>query len=376
MALRLAQEFSRQAHQTVRETPSQLKFEVSDGFYAELRRRVDHYFRGTGRRPRDCPQMYWKTLFIFGWFAASYALLVFLVGTWWLALPLAISLGLSMAAVGFNIQHDGGHQAYSKRTWVNKLAAFSLDLIGASSYLWHWKHGVLHHTFVNITGHDTDIDLSPLGRLTPHQKRLWFHRWQHFYAWVLYGFLTIKWQLYDDLKDALVGHMRGHRVPRPRGWDLAVFVGGKLLFYTLAFVIPMLLHPVWAVLLWFGVASLVLGLVMATVFQLAHVVPEADFPLPEPGTGHMENSWAVHQAETTVDFARKYPLVSWFLGGLNFQIEHHLFPRICHVNYPALSKVVEATCREYGVKYSEHPTVRAGVVAHFRWLRRMGEPDV
>src|SRR5262249_39261182 len=156
-------------------------------------------------------------------------------------------------------------------------------------------------TFVNITGHDTDIDLSPLGRLTPHQRRRWFHRWQHFYAWLLYGFLTIKWQLYDDSKDALLGQIRGHRIPRPRARDLAVFVGGKLLFYTLALLIPMLLPPVWAVLLWFGVASVALGVVMATVFQLAHCVPEADFPLPEPDTGRMENSWAVHQAETTVD---------------------------------------------------------------------------
>ena len=149
-----------------------LKFGTNNGFQVELRRRVDEYFRTTGRRQRDCPQMYLKTAIILACFAASYVLLVFVAQAWWQALPLAILLGLAMAAIGFNVQHDGGHQAYSDHPWVNKLMAMTLDLIGGSSYLWHWKHDVFHHTYVNITGHDADIDLGFLGRLTPHQKRL------------------------------------------------------------------------------------------------------------------------------------------------------------------------------------------------------------
>ncbi len=357
------------------EKSRRLKFAKNDGFQEELRRRVEAYFLATGRRPRDCPQMYLKTAIILAGFGASYGLLVFGAQAWWQAVPLAVALGLATAGIGFNVQHDGGHRAYSDAAWVNKLMSMTLDLIGASSYLWHWKHAVFHHTYVNITGHDADLDLGVLGRLTPHQPRRRFHRWQHLYLWPLYGLLAVKWQLYDDFRDVALGRIAGHRVPRPRGRDLALFLGGKAVFLTLAFGIPLLVHPAWAVALYFGVTALVLGMVLSVVFQLAHAVEGAAFPLPRPGSGRMANAWAVHQVETTVDFARGSRVAAWLLGGLNFQIEHHLFPRVCHIHYPALSKVVEDTCREFGVRYVEHPSVRAGLGAHYRWLRRMGRPD-
>ena len=352
-----------------------LKFGNNDGFQTEVRRRVDDYFRRTGRRQRDCPKMYLKTALIFAWLLGSYVLLVFMATAWWQCLLLAVSVGLAVSGVGFSVQHDGGHHGYSNYSWINKLAAMSLDLIGGSSYLWHWKHAVFHHTFVNVTGHDSDIDLGNLARLTPHQKRLGFHRFQHFYLWPLYGFLSIKWQLLDDFHDAIVGHICGRRIPRPKGWDLVVFLGGKLLFLSLIFVIPMLFNPVWAVLLLFGVVSVVVGVTLSVVFQLAHCVGEADFPMPEAATGRIEQAWAVHQVETTVNFSRRSKLICWFVGGLNFQIEHHLFPRICHVNYPAISKVVEETCREFGVRYVDHGSFGAGVASHYRWLRQMGTED-
>jgi linoleoyl-CoA desaturase len=161
-------------------------------------------------------------------------------------------------------------------------------------------------------------------------------------------------------------------VPRPKRWDLAAFVAGKVVFFTLAFAVPLLLHPWWAVLLFYGVTSCVVGITLSIVFQMAHCVEEAKFPLPQPETGRIENSWAVHQVETTVNFARRSRVASWLLGGLNFQIEHHLFPRICHVNYPAISKIVEETCRDHGVKYAVHASFWAGLAAHYRWLRRLG----
>jgi linoleoyl-CoA desaturase len=357
-----------------RQSAGGLKFGRDTQFQAELKRRVDDFFQRTGRPRRDVPAMYLKTAVLLAAFATFYVLLVFVARTWWQALPLSVLLGLATGAIGFNIQHDGGHQAYSERPWVNKVMALTLDLIGGSSYLWHWKHVVYHHTYVNITGHDTDIDLGRLGRLTPHQKWYPFHRWQHLYIWPLYGLMAIKWQTIDDIHDALVGRIGGHRVPRPRGWDLFAFVFGKMVFFTLAFGIPLLFHPLWAVLLFYGVAAAVLGVVLSVVFQLAHCVEAAEFPLPQEGTARIEHAWAVHQAETTVDFARRSRVAAWLLGGLNFQIEHHLLPRICHINFPPLSKTVEETCRQFGVKYTEHESFRAGITSHFRWLRRMGRP--
>ena len=352
-----------------------LKFGARGEFFAVLRQRVDDYFNTTGRRQRDCPKMYLKTAIIAVWVVASYALLMFVATTWWQALPLAMSLGLAMSAVGFNIMHDGGHQAYSNRAWVNKLTSLTLDLMGGSSYAWDRKHNSIHHTYTNITGHDDDINMGFLGRLSPHQKRLKIHRLQHIYIWVLYGFMSIKWALVDDFRDVLQGRISEHSLVRPKGWDLTTFIAGKLFFLTVAFVIPISLHGILPVLFVYLVAAFVQGVTLSLVFQLAHCVEDADFPMPEGNSGRIENAWAVHQVETTVDFARGSRLISWFAGGLNFQIEHHLFPRICHINYPAISKLVEETCREYGVKYVSHNTFFGGLASHFRWLRQMGLPD-
>src|SRR5437763_184036 len=139
----------------------------------------------------------------------------------------------------------------------------------------------------------------------------------------------------------------------------------------------MLLHPIWSVLAIYSVAAFVSGVVLAVVFQLAHCVEEAEFPVPvtaADGAQRIENAWAVHQVQTTVDFARGNRVLCWFLGGLNFQIEHHLFNRICHVHYPALSKVVEEVCHEFGVKYAAHKSFLKAVASHYRFLVDMGRP--
>lgn len=349
-----------------------LKFAPDSGFQHELRRRVEEFLRREGVKPRDCPAMYLKTAAILGVFALCYVLLVFFARTWWQALPLAVLLGFATAQIGFNIMHDGGHRAYSDRAWVNQLMAMTLDLVGASSYVWRWKHAVFHHMYANVAGHDTDIDIGPFGRLHPEHARLAVYRWQQWYLWPLYGVTAVKWYVYDDFRDVILARMGLNRFPRPRGADLLVFLGGKLVFFTLAFLIPLLSHRLWVVAVFFALTAAVLGVVLSVVFQLAHAVEEARFPLPEPGGTRMAASWAVHQAATTVDFARGDRLVSWLVGGLNFQIEHHLFPTLCHVNYPAIAPIVEATCREYGVPYAENPTFSAAVASHFRWLRRMG----
>ena len=353
------------------------KFTGSDRFLHELRRRVDAYFERTGRPRRDCPQIYFKTATILAWFFGAYFLLLFVPMSWWLVLPLAVVLGLSMAAIGFNIQHDGGHKAYSERKWVNKVMAMTLDLMGGSSYLWDWKHNAIHHTYPNVTGEDDDISLGFLARLSPHQRRYWFHRLQGLYLWLLYGFLAIKWHFIDDFYTIAVGRIGGHKIPRPKGRDLMVFVGGKVLFFSMAFLIPMLLHPVWKSLAVYAIASFVSGVVLSVVFQLAHCVVGADFPMPvesPDGQGRIQTEWSIHQVQTTVDFARGNRVLCWLLGGLNFQVEHHLFSKICHIHYPALSKVVEEACHEFGVRYMTHKSFFSAVASHFRWLVMMGRP--
>ncbi len=352
-----------------------LKFDRPDEFQNALKNRIDQYFKSTGKRPRDCWQMYVKSAVIMAWFVGSYAMLVFGPMTPWLLVPVCASLGLAMSAIGFSIQHDGSHRGYSANSIVNKLAAMSLDILGGSSYYWARKHNTIHHTYANITGHDDDIELGMLGRLSPHQRRLKIHRIQHLYLWFLYGFIAIKWQFYDDFRDYLRGRIGVHPVARPKGADLAVFLGGKLIFLIFAFVIPMMFHPAWHVLVaYFGV-SFFQGVALSVVFQIAHCVEGVAFPMPEPGTSRIANSFAAHQIETTVNFAPRNRLLSWFVGGLNYQIEHHLFPQICHIHYPALSPLVAQTCQEYGVRYTVFDSFRSGVASHYRWLRHMGRAD-
>jgi linoleoyl-CoA desaturase len=355
------------------DAPERLKFTGDNAFQRELRRRVDDHFQTTGRNPRDSGEMYLKTAIILSSFAIFYVALVFFATTWWQALPLSVVLGIATAGIGFNIMHDGGHQSYSKLRWVNRLMAMMLDLVGGSSYIWQWKHARFHHTYVNIAGHDSDIDLGMLGRLSPLQPWRPWHRWQHVYLWLLYGITAIRWHLYADFRDMVTGTVGERPFARPRGWDLVAFVVGKLVFFTLAFGLPLFFHQVAAVLLFYTVAAAVAGILLALVFQMAHVVEPAAFPVPDEEQ-RMHTPWAIHQLETTVDFARGNRVLTWLIGGLNFQVEHHLFPRISHVHYPAVARVVEETCREFGVTYLEHRTFAAGIASHYRWLRQLGQP--
>ena len=351
-----------------------VKFAKSDGFMQTLRQRVDAYFVDTKKSKRDQPGMYVKTAVILTWLVLSYVGLVFWASTWPAALMLSVSLGVAAAAVGFNIQHDGGHGGYSNSPLINQAMAFTLDVLGGSSYIWKRTHNIVHHSYTNVTGLDGDIDLGILGRLSPHQPRFGYHRFQHLYLWFLYGFLSFKWQFRDDMMALIRGRVGDTRVPFPRGWDLAILVAGKAAFVSLAFGVTLYLHPWYYVALWFFVTSFTLGVLLSVVFQLAHCVEHADFPMPDADSMKIENAWAAHQVETTVDFARDSWLATWFTGGLNFQIEHHLFPQICHIHYPAIARIVEETSAEFGVTYHAHPTTWSAVKSHYRWLRQMGQP--
>jgi linoleoyl-CoA desaturase len=340
--------------------------EPDQAFHAELRRRVQAHFDPAGERTRGTTAAHGKTAILFVWLLVSYLLLVFVADRPWTAVLFAVSLGLAMAGIGFNVMHDGGHGSYSSSPRVNRLMARSLDLLGGSSYVWHRKHNLLHHTWPNVPGLDDDIDTGGLARMSVAQPRRAFHRFQWLYMWPLYGFLAVKWHLFDDFAFLAMHRVGTREFPRPAGGELAVFLGGKVLFFTWAFAIPLLRHPLPVVLVAYFGCAFVLGLTLSVVFQLAHCVPEAAAGPAD------ELSWARRQVESSVDFAREHTLVTWYLGGLNFQIEHHLFPQIAHIHYPAIAPTVEAVCREFGVRYSAYPTFRQAIGAHLRFLRQLG----
>jgi linoleoyl-CoA desaturase len=354
-------------------TPPRVRFARDDGFHAAVKRRAAEHFEATGRARWGEGAMHAKTCVILGWFAGSYALLLLWGGTSaWLAVALTLSVALATAGIGFSVMHDANHGAYSRSARVNRAWGLALDFVGGSSYLWRFKHNVQHHTYANVDGMDADVDAGPFLRLAGSQRLRCFHRWQHVYGWLLYGVLAVKWWFVDDVLDLVRGRIGQLPFPRPRGRELVAVLAGKAVFLTWALVVPVLVfRSGWPVVL-FLFGSLTLGVVLATVFQLAHAVPEAEFHAAASGDQRMPTGWAEHQVRATVDFAPSNRLLGWYVGGLNFQIEHHLLPDVCHVHYPALAGIVEATCGAHGIPYRTQPTLRAALAAHYRFLRTLG----
>jgi linoleoyl-CoA desaturase len=351
-------------------------FPASGPFHAELKQRADDYFAAEALSPHAGWSMRLKTAVLLTWLAGSWALAMFAPVNAWEAALLAVSIGLAMAGIGFNVMHDALHNAYSPSPRVNRVLGLTLDMLGASSHLWVQKHNILHHTYTNISGLDEDIEAgSPHLRLAPWQRRRWFHRFQHLYVWALYGVFPLKWWFVDDLRVLITGRIGNQQFPPARGKALWGALLGKALFIGWAFALPALLHPTWALIPLWLLSVAVLGNVLAAVFQLAHCVDGADFHRASPGQD-MAGEWAVHQISTTVDFARRNRVLSWYLGGLNFQVEHHLFPRICHVHYPALSRIVEETCAAHRVRYRAEATLSGALASNFRWLRDMGRAQL
>ena len=353
-------------------TPARPHFTARSPLRSAIDRRVQAYFDETGYDPRGGARLARKSLVILSWALGSYLLLLLWASSWWTAMPLAVSLGLAVAGIGFSIMHDGGHGASSRRRWLNRLSAGALDLIGGSSYFWNHKHNVLHHTYTNVDGVDDDLDAGPFLRLAPTQRRRWFHRFQHAYELPLLGFLAAKWTLLDDWVALGTGKVGPWTVPRPRGWDLVQLVAGKLLFLTWALGLPLLLHPALPVLGLFALTSVVVGVTLGVVFQLAHVVDGVRITASD---ARMELPFVEHQLATTADFSPRSRLITWYVGGLNFQVEHHLFPKISHVHYAALARIVREVCQELGVAHLCHETLWSALQAHFRCLKRLGRGE-
>jgi linoleoyl-CoA desaturase len=353
--------------------PAQVRFGQGGPFFEEIKRQAEIYFERAGRPRRDLPRMYLKTAVILTWFVGSWVLLVFFATEAWQGVLLAMSLGLSIAGIGMAVQHDANHGGYSNRPWVNRVLGFTLDVQGVCSYMWRQKHNVIHHTFTNVEGVDFDLDFGKMARLTPEQPRLPWHRYQQYYLWFLYGFLLPKWVFFDDWVIFFGKRTGPHRLPKMNRLEVALFFGWKAFFVAWSLVIPAFFHPIWQVLLFHLIAVMTLGLTLSSVFQLAHCVEQADFPSPPPHGQTLKDDWAAHQVDTTVDFARESWLLSWFLGGLNFQVEHHLFPKVCHLHYPALSKIVEEAAAKHGVHYRNNITLRSALASHFRHLKKLGQ---
>ncbi len=351
---------------------TKITFPARSDFYRTLKQRVDTYFSEQKLTRHGNAHMFLKTAIILTLLASSYVLLVFFSASLLMAVITAFAVAQGFVLVGFNIMHDGNHGSYSRNKAVNRFMGLTMDLIGGSSFIWKQKHNVLHHTYTNIDELDDDLQSSGLLRLSPEQPWRPWHRFQHWYAFPLYSLLTISWIVFSDFYKVFTNRIGDYEMRNVTASDRTVFFLTKLFYFGYMIALPLVFHPLLHVLITFVAIHLVMGFTLSVVFQLAHTVDENEFPTPDEIDGSMENEWAIHQVETTADFARQSKVAAWYLGGLNFQIEHHLFARICHVHYPALSKIVEQTCRDFSIDYVSHPTVGAAIIAHLKFLRRLG----
>jgi linoleoyl-CoA desaturase len=353
-----------------------LRFGKRGDFHTIVTARVNAYFSESGQGKRDPVAFYLKAAVLFTWLIASYVCLVCLEIQAWQALALSVSLGLALASFGFNVFHDAGHNAISEHPFVNGLASLTMNFSGASSYVWMQRHNNVHHAYPNIHEYDSDIDIGGLGRFSPHQPFRSVHRFQHYYLWPFYALYSLKWQFVDDFKPFLTGRFGKCKFVRPRGLDLCLFVLGKLVCVYLGLVLPLTRHSIAAVLVCWLIVYFVSSILFVIVVQLSHLVEETQASLLSlrQEENVIDDDWAMHQAKASCDFSKANRALSWFLGGLNFQVEHHLFPGLCHVHYAKIAGIVEQTCKEFGVPYNTHSSVAAGLRSHFHYLRRLAHP--
>jgi linoleoyl-CoA desaturase len=345
-------------------------------FVRDVKTGVAAYFESSRRSPKGNWAMRMKTLLLFSVVFASYAAIMSNRFTPLVMLALAVLLGAGIAGVGFGVSHDALHGAYSDNTVVNYVMGLSFDLMGANSYMWKITHNVIHHTYTNIDGMDEDIDLSPFVRLSPGTPAHPRYRYQHVYAFFAYGLAMLFWVFVKDYRYFLRKDLGPYRNRRNPPGEVVLLVVTKLLHYGWTIVLPLMVLRIhwWQFLVGYLAMTITAGSILGLVFQLAHVVEGTDYPQPD-AQGAMEHTWLVHQMMTTSNFAPRNRVLSWYVGGLNYQIEHHLFPKVCSVHYPAIGRVVRKAAYAHGVPYNEQPTLLRAIRSHYRMLKQFGHDD-
>jgi linoleoyl-CoA desaturase len=357
--------------------PSTITFSSSNrDFVDTLNKRVNTYFKTHNISRQSNAEMILKTLLMFSAYFVPYGLIVsgVIVNVVWLIMAVVI-MSLGLAGIGLSVMHDANHGAYSNKKWVNSIIGYSLNLVGANAFSWKIQHNVLHHSFTNV--HDEDEDISPRGafRLTPHSSWKHIHRYQHIYAWFLYSLMTIVWMTFKDFyrlakygRNGLAKKQNAHI-----GKEWIILLLTKINYVGYIFVIPVFFTPLawWQVLIGILIMHYIAGFLLAIIFQPAHVIEGNSFLLPDDSNA-LEHNWAIHQLHTTSNFGNKSGWFTWYVGALNFQIEHHLFPNICHVHYRKIAGIVRQTAREFNVPYKNAGTFLQALQAHARLLKQLG----
>lgn len=347
---------------------------TASGFSKALSLKVDDYFHQRAISRHANLEMISKTILGFALWIGTYLWLMTGRFSALEVIGVYVVHGYAQLYMAFNIAHDANHGAYSKSRWVNRALGCVFDLVGGSSYMWRLLHNDSHHAFVNIRGADTTLISGNIFRFSPHEPRRPFHRYQHLYAPFLYCLSTLDWVLTKDFRWLAQPRFGNHKIVKHPLGELVLLFAGKAFYYTYILILPLryLNVPWYSVVLGFIVMHLFLGFTLALIFQPNHFNEEATFPEADED-GHISNNYIRHIFDTTVDYARGNPFATWILGGLNLHVIHHMFPGICHVHYPALTRIVKSTAEEYGLQYRETSTITGAFLAHLRWMKRLGQ---
>lgn len=353
-------------------TNSQVTFAKNIGFRKELNRRVDQYFTTNNLQPRDNPAMYFKTAVIIAWTLAAWGIILFGPPSIAIKVLGCVALGIGVAGFGMSIGHDANHGGYSSSPLVNRVVGFTYDIIGVSSFLWKFRHNQLHHVYTNLEGYDNEIEGDGVVRMSPHTEHQSHHRFQHFWIWFIYPFIPFYWYTRDVQRFIFNEDYQGHALPPRQPLDYLMFWGGRLIGFTFFIGIPFAVgYSPLEIGIGLSIAYMTYGVIVCEIFMLAHVLESVDFPKPNPETNQVEDEWAIFQLKTTADFAPRNPILNWYVGGLNYQAIHHLFPQVCHIHYPQLAPIVSEVCEEFGVNYVVYPTFAEAIASNYRWIRLM-----
>ena len=361
---------------------SKIRFVANDKseqqFTAALRRNVNNYFKENNISNKANLEMKVKTAIMLALYIVPFVAVLSFHFNPFVALLLVVIMGIGLAGVGMSVMHDAAHGSYSSKEWVNRLFASTMYILGSDVYNWKIQHNVLHHTYTNIDGLDHDIESKGPIRLSDNSPLKWIHKHQYIHAFFFYGLMTLTKLLND-----FVLQIRYHKAGLTKKSKISPFWAyTRMILIKVTYALVVIMLPIWIgnysigqVILGFVIMHWVAGFILSTVFQLAHVVEGATQPMPDKD-GIIANDWTVHELMTTANFARNNRLLNWYIGGLNFQIEHHLFPYICHVHYPKISPIVEQTAIEFGYPYNKKPTLADALVSHVRRLKELGRPSV
>lgn len=348
--------------------------DIGTEFSNELKNRVNHHFKSNDISKYGNNQMIIKSVVMLLLFFIPITFIsIGLVTSPWLLFLLYMTSGVGMAGIGMGVMHDAIHGSYSRNQKINRIMGYSFNLIGANANVWKIQHNVLHHTYTNIDESDDDIHTPFFLRFSPHAKLYWIHRFQYLYVWFFYGVSTIAWITAKDFvklsRYNKLGLIKGSKFRE----EIVKIAAWKLVYYSYALVLPLIMVPLasWIIILAFVTMHFITGVMVSVVFQTAHVMPKTDFPLPD-NDGLIANNWTIHQLVTTSNFAPKSKFLYWMIGGLNYQVEHHLFPNICHIHYKRISSIVEKTAKEFGIPYLSKKTFIAAIVDHTKMLYQLG----